>query len=155
MVHNANLWPFVIHNSLTYDLLLFTLPWNSHNVIHNVHNSKLWPFLASARLVPLTLPGHQTWNPPLASDIWWGSLETCSNLFIWRPPGVTSGGGLWNWRYVISEWASYWNAFLLPTAREGNVFRGRPPPPGGDPLVLTSSGGHCSGWYASYWNAYL
>ena len=26
-------------------------------------------------------PGHQIWDPP-ASDIWWPSLETCSNLFI-------------------------------------------------------------------------
>ena len=28
------------------------------------------------------LPGHQTCGPP-TSDIWWWSLETCSNLFIW------------------------------------------------------------------------
>ena len=28
-------------------------------------------------------------------------------------------------------------------------------PPGGRPLALTSSGGHCSGQYASYWNAFL
>ena len=40
-------------------------------------------------------PGHQMWGPP-ASDIWWWSLETCSNF--WGPPlGVTSGGGYWNW----------------------------------------------------------
>ena len=35
-------------------------------------------------------PRHQTWDPSylaqlLASDIWWLSLETCSNLFTWRP----------------------------------------------------------------------
>ena len=30
-------------------------------------------------------PGHQTWGPTLTSDMWWWSLETCSNLFIWGP----------------------------------------------------------------------
>ena len=33
-------------------------------------------------------PGHQTWDhgPWLpANDIWWPSLENCSNLFIWGP----------------------------------------------------------------------
>ena len=34
-------------------------------------------------------------DPP--SDIWWWSLETCSNLFIWGPPWATSGGSNWNW----------------------------------------------------------
>ena len=58
---------------------------------------------------PLSLPRHQTWRPtspsppplpapPLpprhqiwdlppspATDIWWSSLETCSNLFTWGP----------------------------------------------------------------------
>ena len=35
---------------------------------------------------------------PTASDIWWPSLETCSNLFIWGPPPpvLTSSGGHWN-----------------------------------------------------------
>ena len=53
-------------------------------------------------------------------------------------------------------------ALLLPTAREGNVFRGvclftrgRKTPLEADPLVLTSSGGHCSGRYVFYWNAFL
>ena len=32
-----------------------------------------------------------------ASDIYWWSLETCSNLFIWGPHGASSGGGRWNW----------------------------------------------------------
>ena len=28
-------------------------------------------------------PGHQTWDPPTsASDIWWQSLQICSNVFI-------------------------------------------------------------------------
>ena len=45
-------------------------------------------------------------------------------------------------------------SFLLPTSRKGNVFRRGicPPPP---PAVLTFSGGHCNGRYASYWNAFL
>ena len=43
----------------------------------------------------------------LASDIWWRLLETCSNLFHLgthqptpHPPGMTSGGGHWNWKHV-------------------------------------------------------
>ena len=31
----------------------------------------------------------------------------------------------------------------------------RPPPLDGDPLELTSNGGHYSGRYASYWNEFL
>ena len=40
-------------------------------------------------------PGHQTWDPPSATDIWWPSLETCSKLFIWnlRTPN-------WYWHLV-------------------------------------------------------
>ena len=65
--------------------------------------------------------------------------------------------------------------YFLPTAREGNVFRISVYPQGGVclqrgesasrkwvclqggglPLVLTSTGGHCSGRYASYLNAFL
>ena len=26
-------------------------------------------------------PGHQTWDPLSATDIWWTSLETCSKVF--------------------------------------------------------------------------
>ena len=33
---------------------------------------------------------------PPPSDIWWLSLKTCSNLFIWEHPGSTSGGGHWS-----------------------------------------------------------
>ena len=41
---------------------------------------------------------------------------------------------------------------------EAFVFSGggwADPPLEADLRVLTSSGGHCSGWYASYWNAFL
>ena len=47
---------------------------------------------------------------------------------------------------------------LLPTARKGNVFKGVCHSVhwgGGLPRVPTSSGSHCSGRYASYWNAFL
>ena len=48
------------------------------------------------------LSRHQSWgpNPSPTSDVWWWSLKTCSNLFMWGPtppPGVTSSGGNWNW----------------------------------------------------------
>ena len=37
------------------------------------------------------------------------------------------------------------------------LWRKTPPPPEVDPpsYLLTSSGGHCSGQYASYWNVFL
>ena len=39
-------------------------------------------------------PRHQTMDlPHSATDIWWPTLETCSNLFS---PGATSGGGHWS-----------------------------------------------------------
>ena len=40
-------------------------------------------------------PRHETWEslaPPPAGDIWWPSLETCSNLFTWGP--TPSGTGM-------------------------------------------------------------
>ena len=44
-------------------------------------------------------PRHQTLGPipPLCTDIWWLSLETCSHLFIWGPTPhslvlISSGG---------------------------------------------------------------
>ena len=49
----------------------------------------------------------------------------------------------------------------LPPIRGTPLSRCRPPleadPPEADPpsYVLTSSGGHCNGQYASYWNAFL
>ena len=52
------------------------------------------------------------WGTPV-SDIWWWSLETCSSLFIWGPPGLTSGDGRWNIRFPSGRYASYWNAFSL------------------------------------------
>ena len=63
---------------------------------------------------PLPAPavtGHQTWDPLAlarprghhtcdspASEIWWSSLENCSNLLMRESlsPGATSGGGHWS-----------------------------------------------------------
>ena len=42
-----------------------------------------------------------------------------------------------------------------PTQRQTPPLEADPFPLDADPRVLTSSGGHCSGWYASYWNAFL
>ena len=41
------------------------------------------------------------------------------------------------------------------TPRAETPHSGQRPPGGRHPWVLTSSGGHCSGGYASYWNAFL
>ena len=53
--------------------------------------------------------------PPLwtlgltASDIWWPSLETCSNLFTWGPPCSID-----IWCLLASgRYSSYWNAVLF------------------------------------------
>ena len=93
-------------------------------------------------------PRHETWVPtwikrpptwdmgtyplPLlpTSDIWWSSLETCSNLFTAGPPPtpmvLISGGGHWN-KY---DWqADYMHLleYCLVTAHkrslgQGNIF---------------------------------
>ena len=48
-------------------------------------------------------------GPPPASDIWWPSLETCSNLFTWGPPlpPVLTSGGHWSTHgWQAGGWAS-------------------------------------------------
>ena len=43
---------------------------------------------------PLDMGPHCTVPP--SSDIWWSRLETCSNLFTWRPqPPVLTSGDYW------------------------------------------------------------
>ena len=70
--------------------------------------------------------GHGTWGPPDPArtpvrDIWWPSLETCSNLFIGphtslysTPPHSTD---IWcppkHVQLASKGYASYWNAFLF------------------------------------------
>ena len=58
-----------------------------------------------------------TGQGPPTSDIWWPSLETCSNLFTSGLP-PTSAYIWWPLKYVRSalvsrRYASYWNAFLF------------------------------------------
>ena len=61
-------------------------------------------------------------QPPPASDIWWSSLKTCSNLFIWGHPQ----NNIWWWSHVwfTNGWyISYWNAFLCSSKDLiGNLF---------------------------------
>ena len=45
-------------------------------------------------------PRHRTWDPS-ASEIWWPSLETCSNLFTWGPPPF------WYWHLLATEEAHF------------------------------------------------
>ena len=60
-------------------------------------------------------PRHQIWDyPPVlsssASDIWWPSLETYSNFFIWTPTPPPSTDIWWPKHiWLASGWyASYW-----------------------------------------------
>ena len=61
----------------------------------------LAPTLPTSDLGPLPpAPDPRSWTSdigPSDSDIWWWSLETWSNVFIWGPPGVTSCDSYWNW----------------------------------------------------------
>ena len=96
--------------------------------------------------------------------------EVLENMFMISKPHYKSCGEV----VFVKKTVLY--HYRLPTAREGNVFKdiclftrgvgyppleadtpysGGRPPLEVDPLVLTSSGGHCSGRYTSYWNAFL
>ena len=48
------------------------------------------------------IPGPISGEGPPATDIWWSSLETCSNLAAIETYMVASG-----------RYASYWNAFCF------------------------------------------
>ena len=73
---------------------------------------------------------------PPASDIWWSSLETCSNLFIWGPPA----SDIW-WSsletcsnlFIFWGFSQKWHLVVAIEAHAVNTIR----------------------WYASYWNAFL
>ena len=68
----------------------------------------------------LTVQCHpQSKAPPPASDNWWPSLETCSNLFTWETPSPTTTDIWWPKHvWLASRWyVSYWNAFLFNAAR--------------------------------------
>ena len=68
--------------------------------------------------LPLDMKPHFQENlplPHLTSDIWWPSLETCSNLFTsGHPRSLLTPGGYWS-AYGHRKWAapSHWNVFLL------------------------------------------
>ena len=106
--------------------------------------------------------------------VWQGGMhgrgDVCGRGHAWQGgmhgmhaplPGRYYGHGI---RSMSGRYASYWNAFSLPTARKKNVLKhlsvilftwdslhpGQRLPP-----ELTSSGSHCSDRYASYWNAFL
>ena len=49
---------------------------------------------------------------PSVSDIWWPSLETCSNMFTSRSL-LTSTDIYWPSTHVSAQYASYWNVFLF------------------------------------------
>ena len=77
---------------------------------------------------PLDAPGGDFPKPPLDAD-----LLGC------RPP----------WMQTPMKTDSHRGRPSQKAELEANT------PPGCRPLVVTSNGGHCSGWYASFWNAFL
>ena len=46
-------------------------------------------------------PRHRTWDPS-ASEIWWPSLETCSNLFTWGTPPLSGTDICWPQKHILS-----------------------------------------------------
>ena len=75
-------------------------------MMHWEMGSSLYPWIPDMRPTPSPIPPPRTpWIPDMgptpspAADIWWSSLETCSNLFAWGPtppPVLISSGGHWN-----------------------------------------------------------
>ena len=77
---------------------------------------------------------HGTWVPPSldmepgyspATDIWWSSLETYSNLSTW---GLTYSSDMEWWPLkhvwlVSGRYAFYWNAFLLSFNKSVTLVR--------------------------------
>ena len=96
-----------VHYPLHWDMRP-TLPSHPRHQTWDLHlpRHQTWPTLPH--------PRHQTWDLhspppptpdmgplPLATDIWWSSLEACSNLFTWGPSSlppsvVTFSDGHWN-----------------------------------------------------------
>ena len=65
------------------------------------------PLPLDTKHVTYTLP--QNTLPSPSTDIWWSSLKTCSNLFIWGPNVYPH----WYWHLhawlASGRYASYWN----------------------------------------------
>ena len=90
---------------------------------------------------------------PVPATAW-----TCSNCFLGtppHPPELTDTGRL---RMKVSIFTPVC-LFMGDQTPPPPHSPGRPPlytlNPPADPPVMTSSGGHCSSPYASYWNAFL
>ena len=66
--------------------------------------------------------GHPGPGPAPASDIWWPSLENCSNLFtagfMPLPPTVLTSSGEAHTVSTSGWHASYWNALLFLKFRQ-------------------------------------
>ena len=79
---------------------------------------------------PSTLPLPQIPDMRPATDIWWSSLKTCSNLFTWgptpRPPLTFSGGHQNNfikgWVDIWKEWTFMWFPGILDIWKEWNFI---------------------------------
>ena len=99
-------WP---NNRLTSDLPLCTLPHNQCNVFNHVrlsvhrgshvtisHDALDLTWSAPACPPPDMRP-NCTWAS--GNDIWWLRLETCSTVYTWGPPVITSWGQ--DWRPIL------------------------------------------------------
>ena len=58
--------------------------------------------------------GHHWTGTPCASDIWWPSLETCSNLFTLGTLYLHTSADIW-WLHMVGarQYPSSWNVLLL------------------------------------------
>ena len=73
-----------------------------------------------------------SWTPPpLATNVWWPTLETCSDLSIWRleepPPHIPRSNICW-WTlkqvwFASGRYASHWNVFLFLVNLVSSRFR--------------------------------
>ena len=74
--------------------------------------------------------------------------STYRGVCLQREGLPTEGGSAYRWRVCLQRGFDYRGG---SANRGGSAYRGVGP----TSLRLTSSGCHCSGWYASYWNASL
>ena len=84
----------------------------SHTLRDRSHDKEI-----PALYFPFPLPRHplsQTSDlgPPPATDIWWSSLETCSNSFPCGPTPTTPPHLCWHLVVPSGRYASHWNAVL-------------------------------------------
>ena len=90
----------------------------------------IWPFQT---LVPQTSDmGAPALSSPHASDIWWPSLQTCSNLFTWGPPSPVQTSGDHQSMYGCSACGTHPTRILscfsyFLQCRGDHHFPGQPP----------------------------